>query len=72
VTGGGTGTSAHGRVAPAVTHLALIQDGREDVRRLESHFGAWVICVDQPSPFHVEGRDADGNVLARISYDRSA
>jgi tetratricopeptide (TPR) repeat protein len=69
VGGGGTQTVTHGRAAPAVTYLALIQDGREDARPLESHFGAWVICTDQASPFPVVGRDADGNVLARISYD---
>jgi hypothetical protein len=59
----------HGYAAPAVKYLALIQDGREDVCRLESHFGAWVICTEQCSPFQVEGRDADGTVLARFHDD---
>jgi hypothetical protein len=43
----------HGRVGPAVTQIALIQDGHEDRRPLESHLGAWVICTEQASPFQV-------------------
>jgi hypothetical protein len=58
----------HGHAAPAVKSIALIQDGREDVRPLESHFGAWVICTEYDSPLQVEGRDADGKALARISH----
>jgi hypothetical protein len=55
---------------PAVKYIALIQDGQEDIRRLESHLGIWVICTDQPAPFRIEGRDGDGNILARLSHDR--
>jgi hypothetical protein len=69
VTGGGSETQPHGRASPAVKYIGLIQDGQEDVRPLESHFGAWVVSTEQRSPFQVEGRDADGNVLARISFD---
>jgi predicted negative regulator of RcsB-dependent stress response len=69
VTGGGADTQPHGRATPAVKYIALIQDSREDLRPLESHFGAWVVSTEQRSPFQVEGRDADGNILARISYD---
>jgi hypothetical protein len=69
VTPGDPAIIRHGRAAPAVKNLAVIQDGREDVRPLESHFGAWVICTEQLSRLEVEGRDADGNVLARVSYD---
>jgi hypothetical protein len=57
----------YGHAAPAVTQIALLQDGREDVRPLESHFGAWVICTEHPSPLQVEGRDTGGQVLARIT-----
>ena len=57
-----------GRVAPPITHLALVQDGRTDKRRLDSHFGAWVICTQSQSPFHVQGLDQDGNLLAAISH----
>jgi hypothetical protein len=59
----------HGRAAPAVKHIALTQDSKEEIRPLDSHFGAWVVCTEQFSAFQVEGRDADGNVLARISFD---
>jgi tetratricopeptide (TPR) repeat protein len=69
LTGGGTDTQPHGRASPAVKYIALIQDGHEDLRPLESHFGAWVVSTEASSPFQVEGRDADGNVLARFSYD---
>ena len=56
----------HGQVGPAVTHLALIQDGCEDRRPLESHFGAWVVCTEQASPFQVTALDASGTALASI------
>lgn len=66
VTGGGAETIRHGRVAPAVTEIGLIQDGHEDRRPLESHFGAWVVCTDQPSPIHVTAYDKNGVMLADI------
>jgi hypothetical protein len=57
-----------GRVAPGVTQIALIQDGREDRRPLESHFGAWVVCTEQPTDFEVTAMDDTGMVLGRIPY----
>jgi hypothetical protein len=76
VTGGGShsdtptpGTPAviiHGRVAPTVTEIGLIQDGHEDRRPLESHLGAWVVCTEQPSPFRVTAYDQSGVMLADI------
>jgi hypothetical protein len=69
VTGGGSETQPHGRSSSAVKYIALIQDGQEDLRLLDSHFGAWVVSTEQRTSFEVEGRDADGNVLARISLD---
>jgi hypothetical protein len=59
---------ATGRAAAAVKQIALIQDGREDRRRLESHFGAWVICTEQTSPFQVTALDENGVVLDSIPY----
>lgn len=59
---------ATGRAAPAVKQIVLIQDGREDRRRLESHFGAWVICTEQTSPFQVTALDENGVVLETIHY----
>jgi hypothetical protein len=44
----------------------LIQDGYEDRRLLESHFGAWVVCTEQASPFQVTALDASGTALASI------
>ncbi len=55
-----------GRAAPAVTHIALIQDGHEDRRPLRSHFGVWVVCTEQLTPFQVAGLDQDGTVLATL------
>lgn len=43
--------------------------GHEDRRRLESHFGAWVICTEQTSPFQVTALDENGAVLGSIPYE---
>jgi hypothetical protein len=59
------------RADPVLKYISLIQDDREDVRPLDSRLGAWVLRTEQPSPFRVEGRDADGHVLARISYEQN-
>jgi hypothetical protein len=57
-----------GRVAPEVKQIALIQDGQEDRRALESHFGAWVVCTEQPTPFVVTALAEDGSVLGSVSW----
>jgi tetratricopeptide (TPR) repeat protein len=57
-----------GRAAPTVRQIALLQDGHEDRRPLDSHFGFWVVCTEQPSPFHVTALDQNGTVLADITY----
>lgn len=57
----------HGRVGPGVTELILLQDGREIRRRLDSHFGAWVICTEHATPFQVCALDADGTILGSIN-----
>jgi len=56
----------HGRVDPAVTHLVVVQDGREDRRPLDSRFGAWVVCTGQASPFQVIALDENGSELGRL------
>jgi hypothetical protein len=38
---------AVGCVAPSVEQIALTQDGHEDRRPLESHFGAWIVCTER-------------------------
>jgi hypothetical protein len=40
-----------GRVSPAVTAIAVVHDGQEGRRPLASHFGAWVVCLEQWSPY---------------------
>jgi tetratricopeptide (TPR) repeat protein len=67
VSGSGTTTMMHGRVTPDARELSLIQDGHEDTRPLDSHFGAWIVCTDDTTPFEVEARDAEGNPIARLS-----
>jgi len=57
-----------GRVDPAVTQIAFIQDGHEDRRPLQSHFGAWVVCAERLGPFQVAGLASDGTVLATLDY----
>lgn len=56
-----------GRVSPAVTTLAVVQDGHEDRRPLRSHFGAWVVCVERWAPFQVNALDEAGTVIGTIS-----
>jgi hypothetical protein len=63
VTPGRPAAIATGRAAPEVKTLAVITDGHEDCRPLESHFGAWAVCTEQAGPFDVVGRDANGIVL---------
>lgn len=67
ITPGYPAAIATGRASPEVRYLAVIKDGHEDRRPLHSHFGAWVICTEQPGPFEVAGFDESGNVLARIA-----
>jgi len=55
-----------GRVSPAVTHLALVQDDREERRELQSHFGAWVVCTEQWSTYRINALDEAGTVLGSI------
>jgi hypothetical protein len=68
VTPGRPASIATGRAAPAIKYLAVIKDGHEDRRPLESHFGAWVVCTEQPGSFEVAGLDASGAVLARFPH----
>jgi hypothetical protein len=68
VTPGHPAVIAAGRAAPDVKYLAVIKDGREDRRLLESHFGAWVVCTEQPGPFEVAALDASGAVLASLPH----
>lgn len=56
-----------GRVSPAVTHLALVQDDREERTELRSHFGAWVVCTETWSPYQVNALDETGAVLGCIT-----
>jgi tetratricopeptide (TPR) repeat protein len=66
VTPGSPAFVVTGRAAPEVRYLAIIKDGHEDRRPLESYFGAWVVCTEEPGPFVVAGFGAGGEVLARI------
>jgi tetratricopeptide (TPR) repeat protein len=55
-----------GRAAPDVRHLAVIQDGKEVRRPLDSYFGAWIVCMERLDPYEIVGLDENGAVLARI------
>lgn len=78
IAGGGSGTFTSqpqpghpayvvtGRVSSAVTAIAVIQDGHEDRRDLHSHFGALVICTEQPSPCQINALDTAGAVIGSI------
>src|SRR5215471_13872420 len=56
-----------GRASPAVTHLALVQDDREERRELQSHFGSWVVCIETWSPYQINALDETGAVLGCIT-----
>lgn len=56
-------SSALGHVSRAVKYLAVIQDGQQDYRPLQSHFGAWAVCVEKPGIFDVAAFDSDGKLL---------
>jgi hypothetical protein len=68
VTPGHPASIATGRAAPQVKYLAVVKEGHEDRRPLESHFGAWVVCLERPGPFVVAGLDAAGTVLASLPH----
>jgi hypothetical protein len=59
---------ATGRASTQVASIALVQGGIEDRRRLDSHFGAWVVCTEVPEPFEVVAFDSYGQVLARLPH----
>ena len=63
---GDGGTIPHGIAAPTVKSLAIIQDGHEDRRLLDSHFGAWIVRTDKPGPFRVAAIDENGSTLDEI------
>jgi len=51
-----------------VTQIALIQDGHEDRRQLESRFGAWVVCTEKHGPMDVAAFDEHGLMLASLEH----
>ena len=78
IAGGGSGTFTDrplpghpayvvtGRVSAAATAIAVIQDGHEDRRDLHSHFGALVICTEQPVPYQINALNSAGAVIGSI------
>ncbi|HCU97210.1 MAG TPA: hypothetical protein DHU96_32665 [Actinobacteria bacterium] len=66
VSGSLGGFICHGTAAPAVKYLALIQDGHQDRRPLDNHFGAWVICAETPDQLAVAALDENGTTLTEI------
>jgi hypothetical protein len=49
-----------------VKYVALIQDGHEDRRPLDNHFGAWVIRAEKPGQFAVAALGENGTTLAEV------
>jgi hypothetical protein len=64
--GSAGGTIVHGIAASSVKYLALIQDGHEDRRPLNNHFGAWVVRTDTLGPFKVAAIDKTGATVDEI------
>jgi hypothetical protein len=57
---------SHGLAAPSAKQIAVIQNGNEDRRSLDSHFGAWIVCTEHLSPFQVTALGSDGSLLDTI------
>jgi tetratricopeptide (TPR) repeat protein len=63
---GSSSTIWHGTADASVKYLALIQNGHQDRRPLDNHFGAWIVHADKPGPFRVAAIDENGTTLAEI------
>ena len=61
-------STAFGHVSPDVKYLAVIQDGQQDYRPLQSHFGTYLVCVEKQGPFDVAAFDSDGKLLNVLPY----
>jgi len=59
---------ATGHVSREVQYVALVQEGSEERRRLDSHFGTRVACIQAPKPFEVVALDSSGQELSRLRY----
>lgn len=71
---GDNGTILHGIAAAGIKYLAVIQDGREERRPLDNHFGAWVTRTTKPGPFTVAAIDKNGTTVDQeliLGGDRS-
>jgi len=66
VTPGFPACTAVGQTALQVKYLAMIKDGQEDRRPLDSHFGAWVVCTEEAGPYEVAALDANGTTMQSI------
>jgi len=54
-----------GEVAALVTELSVVQSTVVR-RRLDSHFGAWVVCMEEAGPYAIEAYDSSGELVGRI------
>jgi hypothetical protein len=61
-------SAAIGHVSPEVKYLAVIQDAQQDYRRLQSHFGTYLVCVEHPGPFGVAAFDSTGKLMEVLPY----
>lgn len=59
---------ATGHASREVRYITLVQEGSEDRRRLDSHFGTWVVCTQVREPFEVVAFDSSGQELSRLRY----
>jgi hypothetical protein len=61
---------AIGHAAREVATIAVIQNGRDTRQNMNSHFGAWIICCQQASPYRIMALDAQGNILGSIDEEQ--
>ena len=59
-------------ISPEVQYLALTKDGQEDRRPVESHFGAWVVCIEDHGPYELATLDANGAALQSMQLPQTS
>jgi hypothetical protein len=58
-----------GIAAPEVTQLSVVQPGHEMRRRIDRHFDAWIVCMEELAPYEITALNDTGEVLGTLRGD---